>query len=408
MMASSSQTTNRRQVALLALTLGVVMLGFGIVIPVYPFYIQSMGASGNELGLLIAISPALQLFFSPIWGVASDRVGRKPVLMVGILGYGISMFLFGLATELWMLYVFRALGALLSAATLPTTYAYISDSTADKDRSGAMGILGAATGLGMMLGPAVGGWLGTVSLAMPFFITAAFCLLTLVVIALFLPESLTYETRAALPEAERHLVRPRELWQALFGPIGALLVLTSLIMFALSNFQGIFGLYALEEFGFGTQEVGWIMTAVAVVAALGQGLLTGPLTKRFGDVPVMRVCFLLSAVSFGLILLAHTFWTFLLTISFFVLPNALLRVTVVSLTSQRTEMGQGATMGLSNSFTSLGRIVGPVLAGYSYDVDVTYPFWIGAVAMLAGFVMSLLWVRSEQQVAQAPMSEVRR
>ncbi len=179
-MTPSSPTTNRRQVALLALTLGVVMLGFGIVIPVYPFYIQSMGASGKDLGLLIAISPALQLVFSPIWGVVSDRVGRKPVLMVGILGYGISMFLFGLATELWMLYVFRALGALLSAATLPTTYAYISDSTTEEDRSGAMGALGAATGLGMMLGPAVGGWLGTVSLATPFFITAAFCLLTLV------------------------------------------------------------------------------------------------------------------------------------------------------------------------------------------------------------------------------------
>lgn len=400
-MTPPSPTTNRRQVALLAFTLGVVMLGFGIVIPVYPFYIQSMGASGKELGLLIAISPALQLVFSPIWGVVSDRVGRKPVLMVGILGYGISMFLFGLATELWMLYVFRALGALLSAATLPTTYAYISDSTAEEDRSGAMGVLGAATGLGMMLGPAVGGWLGTVSLATPFFITAAFCLLALIVIALFLPESFTPEARAALPEAERRPVRPRELWQALFGPIGALLLLTSLVMFALSNFQGIFGLYALEEFGFGTQEVGWIMTAVAVVAALGQGLLTGPLTKRFGDVPVMRVCFLLSAGSFGLILLAHSFWTFLLTISFFILPNALLRVTVVSLTSQRAEMGQGAAMGLSNSFTSLGRIVGPVMAGYAYDVNATYPFWIGMAAMVAGFVVSLVWVRPEQPQNEA-------
>jgi DHA1 family multidrug resistance protein-like MFS transporter len=387
---------------LLALTLGVVMLGFGVVIPVYPFYIQSMGASGKELGLLIAISPALQLVFSPIWGIVSDRVGRKPVLMVGILGYGLSMFLFGLATELWMLYVLRALGAVLSAATLPTTYAYISDSTTEEDRSGAMGVLGAATGLGMMLGPAVGGWLGTVSLSAPFFITAAFCLLTLVMIALFLPESLPAEARAAVSKEDRRLVRPRELWHAMLGPLGVLFFLTALVSFALSNFQGIFGLYALQVFGFGTQEVGWIMTAVAVVAALGQGLLTGPLTKRFGDVSVMRVCLLLSAVSFGLILLANDFWTFLLTISFFILPNALLRVTVVSLTSQRAEMGQGAAMGLSNSFTSLGRIVGPIWAGYSYDVDAAYPFWSGVVAMLVGFVVSLVWVRPEQQQEALP------
>lgn len=394
-MAPQSRTTNRRQVTLLALTLGVVMLGFGIVIPVYPFYIQSMGASGKELGLLIAISPLLQLVFSPIWGVVSDRVGRKPVLMVGILGYGISMFLFGLATELWMLYVFRALGAVLSAATLPTTYAYISDSTTEEDRSGAMGVLGAATGLGMMLGPAVGGWLGTVSLSAPFFITAAFCLLTLAVIALFLPESLPAEARAAVSKEDRRLVRPRELWHAMLGPLGVLFFLTALVSFALSNFQGIFGLYALQEFGFGTQEVGWIMTAVAVVAALGQGLLTGPLTKRFGDVPVMRVSLLFSAVSFGLILLANDFWTFLLTISFFILPNALLRVTVMSLTSQRADMGEGAVMGLSNSFTSLGRIVGPVWAGYTYDINGTYPFWSGVVAMLVGFVVSLVWVAEE-------------
>ena len=401
-MTPPSPTTNRRQVALLALTLGVVMLGFGIVIPVYPFYIQSMGASGKELGLLIAISPLLQLVFSPIWGVVSDRVGRKPVLMVGILGYGISMFLFGLATELWMLYVFRALGAVLSAATLPTTYAYISDSTTEEDRSGAMGVLGAATGLGMMLGPAVGGWLGTVSLSAPFFITAAFCLLTLVVIALFLPESLPAEARAAVSKEDRRLVRPRELWHAMLGPLGVLFFLTALVSFALSNFQGIFGLYALQEFGFGTQEVGWIMTAVAVVAALGQGLLTGPLTKRFGDVPVMRVCLLLSAVSFGLILLANNFWTFLFTISFFILPNALLSVTVMSLTSQRADMGEGAVMGLSNSFTSLGRIVGPVWAGYTYDINVIYPFWSGVVAMLVGFVVSLVWVRPEQRQEAAP------
>ncbi len=405
MTTPSSTTTNRRQVALLALTLGVVMLGFGIVIPVYPFYIQSMGASGNELGLLIAISPLLQLIFSPIWGVVSDRVGRKPVLLVGILGYGISMFLFGLATELWMLYVFRALGALLSAATLPTTNAYIGDSTAEEDRSGAMGALGAATGLGMMLGPALGGWLGATSLSTPFFITAAFCLLTLVVIALFLPESLPAEARAALAKEGRSVVRPRDLWQALRGPMGAPLFLTALVSFALSNFQGIFGLYAAQEFGFGTQEVGWIMTAVAVVAALGQGLLTGPLTRRFGDAPVMWVCFLLSAMSFGLILMADDFWTFLLTISFFILPNALLRVTVVSLTSQRSEMGQGAVMGLSNSFTSLGRIVGPIWAGYAYDVNTTYPFWSGALAMLAGFLASLIWVRPQSRHEAMPGSQ---
>jgi DHA1 family multidrug resistance protein-like MFS transporter len=354
------------------------------------------------------------------------------------------MLFFGLATQLWMLYVIRGLGAILSAATLPTTNAYVGDSTSDKERSGAMGILGAATGLGMMLGPALGGWLAQGSLATPFFITAAFCLLTLVLIAVLLPESLPASARKSVPvtispmperqhpersgasSAERsRRMRPvvlpvphpstssgsqrrtpltrsvlrshmpgtsrvRELWDALFSPIGVLLLLTALVSFGLANFQGVFGLYGMQRFGFGTQEVGWIMTAVAAVAAVGQGLLTGPLSKRWGDVAVMRASLLLSAVTFVLLLLADSFGTALLATALFVLPNALVRVALTSLTSQRAEVGQGVAMGLSNSFMSLGRIIGPLLAGVLFDLDLRLPYLVGSAAMAVGFVVSLL------------------
>jgi DHA1 family multidrug resistance protein-like MFS transporter len=124
--------SNRKNLAILSLTMGVVMLGFGMVMPIMPFYVESMGASASELGLLVAISPFIQLVASPLWGSVSDRRGRKPVLSVGLLGYGISMLLFGLSTELWMLFVVRGVGALLSAATMPTTMAYVSDSTSEQ------------------------------------------------------------------------------------------------------------------------------------------------------------------------------------------------------------------------------------------------------------------------------------
>ena len=201
------QTDNRKNIAILSLTLAVVMLGFGMVMPIFPFYIESMGARGSELGLLIAISPLMQLLFAPIWGSVSDRQGRKPVLAVGLLGYGISMLLFGLATELWMLFVARGVGAILSAATMPTTMAYVSDSTSDQDRGGGIGVLGAATGLGMVLGPALGGWLAVDSLSTPFFITAGVCLLTLVLVLLFLPESLPAEARRSTATTRRSSMR---------------------------------------------------------------------------------------------------------------------------------------------------------------------------------------------------------
>jgi DHA1 family multidrug resistance protein-like MFS transporter len=184
----------------------------------------------------------------------------------------------------------------------------------------------------------------------------------------------------------------RTLWRALFGPLGVLLLLTALASFGLANFQGVFGLYGMQRFGFGAQEVGWIMTAVAVVAAAGQGLLTGPLSRRWGDVTVMRVSLLLSAVTFLLLLLADSFWTALAATALFVLPNSLVRVALTSLTSQRADAGQGVAMGLSHAFMSLGRIVGPLLAGVLFDLDIRLPYLVGAAAMAAGFAVGLAWV----------------
>jgi DHA1 family multidrug resistance protein-like MFS transporter len=381
------------------------MLGFGMVMPIFPFYIESLGASGRDLGLLMAISPFMQLIFAPIWGNVSDRRGRKPVLLVGLLGYGLSMVFFGLATRLWMLFLARGAGAILSAATMPTTMAYISDSTSEQDRGGGMGALGAATGLGMMLGPALGGWLAVDSLSTPFFITAGICMVTLLLILLFLPESLPATARQPSTTRIQPMEQVRDLWRALFGPLGALLAMAFLVSFGLTNFQGIFGLYALERFGYGTTEVGWILTTMGIVSAVTQGLLTGPLTKRWGEPAVIKATLLLSSLSFGLLLAARSLPTVLITTGLFTVPNALLRPAVISLTSKRAER-QGMAMGLNNSFNSVGRVVGPIWAGVVFDVNLNLPYLSGAAIMLVGFVASLYWVRSEQASAQSAPASV--
>jgi DHA1 family multidrug resistance protein-like MFS transporter len=388
---------DRKNVVILSLTLGVVMLGFGMVMPIMPFYIESMGASATELGLLVAISPFIQLIASPLWGGVSDRRGRKPVLVVGLLGYGISMLLFGLSTELWMLFVARGVGALLSAATMPTTMAYIGDSTSEQDRGGGMGALGAAMGLGMVLGPALGGLLGSGSLSTPFFLTAAVCLLTLLLVLLFLPESLPAEARRQTATRAKPGAQLRELWDALSGPLGALLFMAFLVSFGLTNFQGIFGYYALKKFGYGTEEVGWILTVVGLVGALTQGVLTGPLTKRWGEATVIKATLLASAVTFGLLLTANNLATVLLTTGLFTVPNALLRPAVISLTSKHAGARQGTAMGLNNSFNSLGRVIGPIWAGFAFDLNYNLPYLSGALIMLAGFLASLIWVTQERK-----------
>ena len=189
------QTSDRKNLYILAFSLAVVMLGFGTVIPIMPFYVEHLGAGGTELGLLVASYAVMRLIFGPIWGNLSDRVGRKPVLMIGVFGYGITMILFGLATQLWMLFVFRILSGILSSSTSPTTMAYIGDSTPEQERGQGMGILGVAVGVGTIVGPGLGGLLGRENLALPFFIAGGMSFLALLLIWLLLPESLPPEAR---------------------------------------------------------------------------------------------------------------------------------------------------------------------------------------------------------------------
>jgi DHA1 family multidrug resistance protein-like MFS transporter len=387
--------SNRKQLLILSFTLVVVTLGFGLVMPIIPFYMEEFGAGGTELGLLVASYAVMRLIFGPIWGSLSDRVGRKPILMIGVLGYGITMIGFGLATQLWMMFAARILAGVLSSATAPTTMAYIGDSTSEEDRGGGMGMLGAAGGLGAIFGPAVGGLLAERSLSLPFFVAAGMSFLALVLIILLLPESHPQSDRS-LRTTDQPIFDLRAWWKALFSPIGSLLVLTFLVTGGLMIFYGILGLYALERFGYGTSEVGVIFTVLGLVSAIGQGLLVGPLTKRFGDPTVIKAGFLLSAVTLLTVMLAGQYVPLLITIGFFSLANALLIPSITSLTSKRATLEQGVTMGLSNSFVSLGRIFGPTLGGLVFDLHWGLPFVGASFVMLIGFLVSLRWVKEAQ------------
>jgi DHA1 family multidrug resistance protein-like MFS transporter len=293
-----------------------------------------------------------------------------------------------------MLFAARILAGILSSATIPTAMAYIGDSTSDEERGGGMGIIGAAMGVGMVLGPGLGGWLAADALSTPFFLAAALSVLALVLIFLLLPESLPAEQRGTAPAGQES--RWRELAQALVGPIGFLLLLAFLLSFGLTNFESVFGLYSLHRFDYGPQRVGGLLAVIGIVSAVVQGMLTGPLSRRWGEALIVRLSLLGSAIGFLLMLAAYDLVTVLLTISFFIISNAMLRPAISSLISKRATVGQGVAMGLNNSFMSLGRIAGPIWAGFLFDVDIRLPYVSGALVMLAGFALCLFWLSPER------------
>ena len=386
-------------------TMVVVMIGFGIVIPIMPFYIENFGAGGAELGAMMAVFSLMQFIFSPFWGALSDRYGRKSILLAGILGNALSMLMMGLAGSFPILLLSRALGGLLSSATLPTAMAYISDSTDEDNRGGGMGVIGAAMGVGMILGPGIGGWLSAHSLSTPFFAAAGMSLLAMLLIWRFLPESLPEEMRSQETGRVRG-VQIGVLWQALFGPMGFLLFLAFLVNFALASFEAVFGLYADMRFDYGPQQVGTILMVVGLVSTLVQGLLTGPATRWLGEATVIKLSLIASVLGFFLMTLFVQDTLVLLTVGFFVFSNAMLRPAIMSLASKLSTGGQGMALGLNNAFQSLGRVIGPLWAGLLLDLDVNLPYLSGAVIMLASFLYAMWAMQKSRLPAKAVRSPV--
>ncbi len=389
----------RKNLLILSFTLLVVMLGYSMAMPLLPFYIEAFGVGGTELGWLMSTYSLMQLICAPIWGLLSDRFGRKPILSIGILGYTISLFMFGLSNSFAMMFVARSLSGILSSATMPTAMAYIGENAPQKERSKGMGQLGAAVGIGVIIGPLVGGFLSTNSLSLPFFVGSGLAFLAFLLVVFFLPESRPAVSPAKGPAVipESGAPRPEPLHRRVFdtylhvlrGPAGILLLLTLIMSFGMTNFQGMIGLYVVDKFGFDTKDVGAIWMLMGIVLILGQGVLVGPLTRRLGELQVIQIGLLGGALGFAGVALAVDQLTVMVALGFFILALALIGPALNSSISAHAGDQQGTVMGLNSAFTSLGRVLGPLWGGYIYDVDIAYPFLSGAVTLALGLVVSL-------------------
>jgi DHA1 family multidrug resistance protein-like MFS transporter len=267
--------------------------------------------------------------------------------------------------------------------------AYVGDNSPEKERSAGMGQLGAATGVGIVIGPLLGGFLSADSLSLPFFIGAGLACLAFLLVIFVLPES---HARQADPDKP---ARPTfdVLRQTFFSPVGVLLLLILVMSFGLTSFQGITGLYVIDKFAFNTKQVGAIWMVMGGMLILVQGALTGPLTKRFGETALIRLGLIGGALGFLAMSLAVGYSTTLLALGFFTCALALTGPALNAYLSGFAGERQGAVMGLNSAATSLGRVIGPLWAGYLYEVNIEFPYLSGAAALVLGLLLSWFGLR---------------
>ena len=380
----SALKEHRKAAVILFISLFLVMVGFGIIIPILPFYVLHYQGNALTLGLLMSTYSVMQFIFAPVWGKLSDRIGRRPILLIGLGGYGISFIIFGLANHLWMLFAARIISGILSSATLPTAMAYIADITTPEDRSKGIGLMGAAMGAGIIVGPGLGGIVGHYSLAMPFFVAGGLAFLTLPWAYFLLPESKSSHDRSA-PGDNQGLSLAM-----LRHPQFPLFAATLVVSFTMAMFEGTFALFAADRVGFGPRDMGVLFTIIGVLGVVVQSCLLWRIINLFGDAAVITGSLLISAVGLFCMMQSTSVSSLWIYTAIFSVGNTCLRPSLSTLISKTSSTGQGASMGVMQSFDSLGRIAGPVFGGWTYGLSRNSPFFIAACML----VSTLLFLRA--------------
>ena len=383
---------NKRALPILFAIMFLVMAGFGIIIPVLPFYAENIGASATQLGFLMAVYSLMQLLFAPIWGRVSDRIGRKPVIMIGILGLALSFFLMGMSGELWMLFVARVVGGTLSSANMPTAMAYVADITTPENRSKGMGVIGAATGLGFVFGPAIGGVFSKISLSLPFYVAGVLSIMTFVIVWIFLKESLTKEHAQSKERAS--------MWESFKGAQSILFILQLFVSLSLAGLEATFAYFAAEKAGLGSLELGYIFMIMGLASAFVQGGLVGKMSKRFGEGFVIQIGIIVSIIGFGLILLVDSFVTAAIFLSIFGVGNGVIRPSLSALLTKTSTTGHGSTTGLLSSFDSLGRIIGPPIGGWLFSISIGSPYISGILLSIIALVLYYIYTTQVKKTVQ--------
>ncbi|MEQ8664673.1 MAG: MFS transporter [Rhodospirillales bacterium] len=373
----------------------VDLIGFGLYIPLLPFYAESFNAEPWVVGLAMATYSFTQFLSAPLWGQASDRHGRKPVLALGMAGSVVSYVWLGFADGLTELFLARALNGLM-AGNIAAAFAYVADTTTRETRARGMGLIGAAFGLGFIAGPAIGGLLAGSDPENANFVRPAMAAATLSGVAFlltvfWLPESRTKETRALSASGEP-ASRLQQLFSGLSTPgLGGLLILILMATFVFAGLESTFAMWSRRQFGWGPEQNGYLFAGIGIMSALIQGGLIGRLTARFGEKNLVVCGATCLAVGVGMLPFAESLGMLILAMAVAAFGFSVMSPALNALVSlQVTEDRQGSALGLTRSAATLARILGPAFAGSLFSIaGMDAPYFAGAaiMAVVAGLAL---------------------
>lgn len=377
--------TNKLVLATLLLNLFIAFLGIGLVIPVTPTIMNELNISGTVVGYMVSAFALAQLVMSPIAGKWVDKFGRKPMIIIGLLIFSISEFLFGIGETVEVLFVSRILGGLSAAFIMPAVTAFIADITTSNTRPKALGYMSAAISTGFIIGPGIGGFLAEISTRLPFFFAAGFGLF-----ATFL-SLVTLKEPARNDEYEDQPLQ-KSGFGRIFAPMYFIAFMVILISsFGLASFESLFALFVDHKFGFTAQDIAIVISLGAIVGVIVQVGFFDRLTRWIGEISLIRYSLIISTALVLVMTYVTSYWAILLVTMTVFTGFDLMRPAVTTYLSRIAGNEQGFVGGMNSMFTSIGNIVGPIIGGILFDIELNFPFYFATVVLAIGIALTFVW-----------------
>jgi MFS family permease len=424
-LAPETSGASVRRLWVLMATVFVDMIGFAMVLPLLPFYLKRLAAADWVVGVVISSFAFAQLASAPLWGRFSDRYGRRPMIIAGLLISAVAYVIFGLAHALWLFFLSRLVqGA--GSGTTGVVQAYVSDSIVPEDRAKALGWVTAATSAGVMIGPLIGSFAFHFGRSSPGYVAAGLCLANVLSAARWLPESRRHDgSERKVVTQRRSLVRAvLEVAAEPTSPVGSLIWVYAIGMMAFMAMNGVLGLYLRSQFGVTEETIGYFYAYVGGISVVMRALLLGPAVRRIGEVGVMRLgagCLAIGMLAipipgaiaaashlqlpFGLPAVSLRLLTLAIVVLLVPVGTALLFPSTTALVSRkapRDEVGQ--VMGVQQAFGGVSRLLGPMWSTALFGLDVRFPFWLAAALMASGGVLTTRMRRADHAPPVRPLA----